>query len=198
MRAIERDARIRASAPPTEPEIQLPASAEGWFLGDDREWKLRRASGKPPTEYAEWRKGHLDRRLRESKRVPPEEPTEGDVGEEPDDMEAKRARSTSNISEAATTGSGAGLLPSAGEPCADHTSTTSRTGTGESQQAASGRKRATTGEYDDRRNFEREEDKEARKSSGSASSSTATWGSKQNSQALQTHQNLITPNWWAS
>ena len=88
LRASERDARIRASAPPTVPEIQPPASAAGWFLGDNREWKLCKASGQSPTEFAEWRKGYLDISVREWRRLPPEETTKGDVGEEPDDMAA--------------------------------------------------------------------------------------------------------------
>ena len=69
---------------------------------------------------------------------------------------------------------------SADEPgSADHTSTTSRTGTGETQQAVRGRTRATTEGDDDQYNFELEEDKEARRSTGAASSSKANWGNKQ-------------------
>ena len=71
------------------------------------------------------------------------------------------------------------MASSADEPgSADHTSTTSRTGTGKTQQAVRGRKRVTTGD-DYRYNFECEEDKEAKRSSGSASSSKTVWNDKQ-------------------
>ena len=45
-----------------------------------------------PTEYAEWREGYVDRRLRKMRRESTrEEPTKGEVVKESGDMEAKRA-----------------------------------------------------------------------------------------------------------
>ena len=140
LRASEREARIKASAPPVSAGNRPSSESAEWFVGDDREWKLWKVSGKSPAEYPEWRKGYLDRRMRQLLRPSQETVDAEKTDENPDDMEAKRARASSDNPVAATTGSGVELPPSADEPgSASHTSTTSRTGTGETQQAARGR-----------------------------------------------------------
>ena len=94
------------------------------------------------------------------------------MAEEADDMDQKRALAArggnagANL-EATANRSCGGLPPSADEPgSATYTSTTSWTSTGETHQAARGKKRSSEGDDDDRYALEREEDSEVDRYTG--------------------------------